>query len=320
MKASLSEFSMTELMGLAMRAKDKVVMLKMTEPSLSIFFEGGKPVFAVYRKLKGPEAFVAAMFVTEGEVEITPVTAECAIRRNLNVSFEELLARYNTEEAAFLEASAFVDSIDRTIEPMVILSRTQTFCIPNNQWSIMTSLLKGLSLREAALDAGTAEYMVIETVADFLRLGVISLGSYKEYSFGTADSVAEAGIIGESSSKPDLLDEDSRPTSTAHEQWVEKEFELAVTMFPIISDFVDNPEIDDDTIVINTDLFTLMAQQCGASFSRCLVGNLANESVNPVVMKVYVHNAVDQTAVSTGALFKLKVWSGSKISIKPLPD
>jgi len=316
MKASLSEFSMAELMGLAMRAKDKVVMLKMVEPSLSIFFEGGEPVFAVYRKLRGPEAFVAAMFVTEGEVEITPVATECTIRNNLNASFEELLARYNTEQAAFLEASAFIDSVDRTVEPMVILSRTQTFCIPNKQWNVMTSLLKGLSLREAALDAGVAEYMVIETVADFLRLGVISLGSYREESVVATDSLAGVGVVGGSN----LVEEEGEPTSSSDNHWVEKEFELTVTMLPIISDFVDNPEIDDDTIVINTDLFALMTQQCTASFSRCLVGNPNNESANPILMKVYVHSAVDQTAVSTAALFRLKVWSGSKISVKPLPD
>lgn len=320
MKASLSEFSMAELMGLAMRAKDKVVMLKMVEPSLSIFFEGGEPVFAVYRKLRGPEAFVAAMFVTEGEVEITPLATDCSIRNNLNASFEELLARYNAEQEAFLEASAFIDSIDRMVEPMVILSRTQTFCIPNKQWTVMTSLLKGLTLREAALDAGVAEYMVIETVADFLRLGVISLGNYKEQNVATADLVGGVGVVDESVAEPNLADEEGQQSLSEDSHWVEKEFQLTVTMLPIISDFVDNPEIDDDTIVINTDLFALMTQQCTTEFSRCLVGNPGNETANPILMKVYVHSAVDQTAVSTAALFRLKVWSGSKISVKPLPD
>jgi len=57
MKASLSEFSMSELMELARRAKDKVVVVKTDTPFLRVIFEGGEPVFAIYRNLKGERLF-----------------------------------------------------------------------------------------------------------------------------------------------------------------------------------------------------------------------------------------------------------------------
>jgi len=179
MKASLSEFSMSELMELARRAKDKVVVVKTDTPFLRVIFEGGEPVFAIYRNLKGREAFLASMFVDDGEVEITPIATEARIKKNLDATFDQLLSEFSREEEAYLEARSLVDSLERTVEPRFVLDKEQTLCIGKKEWNVLVALLKGMSLREAAADSGTAEYIVIETISTFLKLGALSLGQHK---------------------------------------------------------------------------------------------------------------------------------------------
>ena len=318
MKASLSEFSMSELMELARRAKDKVVVVKTDTPFLRVIFEGGEPVFAIYRNLKGREAFLASMFVDDGEVEITPIATQARIKKNLDATFDQLLRDFSREEEAYLEARSLVDSLERTVEARFVLDKEQTLCIGKKEWNVLVALFKGMSLREAAADSGTAEYIVIETISTFLKLGALSLGQHKpkedrqfiqsQIVSSLVDAAAQVGnrtlIADAVAATEDLISQET--------------FELRVSMFPIIADFLDNTEIDDQTIAINTNLFRDLSAQCGHSFTRCKVSNIGDSGVDSLVMKVYVHDAVEEAALSTAALFKLKVWSGSKVRVTPL--
>jgi len=303
MKASLSEFSMSELMELARRAKDKVVVVKTDTPFLRVIFEGGEPVFAIYRNLKGREAFLASMFVDDGEVEITPIATEARIKKNLDATFDQLLSEFSREEEAYLEARSLVDSLERT----------------EKEWNVLVALLKGMSLREAAADSGTAEYIVIETISTFLKLGALSLGQHKlkedqqviqsqivsslvdvAVEVGDRPLSADAVVATEDLIRQETAQSDSheikRPKSlvVTDTHIEEKDFELRVSMFPIIADFLDNTEIDDQTIAINTNLFRDLSAQCGHSFTRCKVSNIGDSGVDSLVMKVYVHDAVEK--------------------------
>lgn len=343
MKASLSEFSMSELMELARRAKDKVVLVKMDTPFLRVIFEGGEPVFAIYRNLKGGEAFLASMFVDDGEVVITPIATQARIKKNLDATFEQLLSKFTQKEEAYLEARSLVDSLDRTVEPRLVLDKEQTLRIGKKEWNVLVALLKGMSLREAATDSGTAEYVVIETISTFLKLGALSLGQHKpkedqqviqsQIVSSLVDVAAEVGdrpLRADAVAANEDLIRQETAQSESHEierpkslvvtdtQIDEEHFELRVSMFPIIADFLDNTEIDDQTIAINTNLFRDLSAQCGHSFTRCKVSNIDDSGADSLVMKVYVHDAVEEAALSTAALFKLKVWSGSKVRVTPL--
>lgn len=348
MKASLSEFSMVELMGLAKRAKDKVVALKMEDPFVRIIFEAGEPVFAVYRNLKGREAFLASMFIEDGEVEITPVVTQAKIRNNLNASFDELLNEFDAEQEVYAEARSLIDNLDNTVGASLVIGKDETIRVGQKEWSVLISVLKGLTLKEAAVESGTAEYIVVETVSNFLKLGLLSVNTFKQ-------SEDQQVFTEEISSQPSQIDPSSvalletdvdaitcdvlennkeftdtqtfQPESNAKEGEIEyqhdsaqlvEDFELKVTMLPIISDFLDNPEIDDETIVINEALFQDLVAHCGRTFSRCMVSNSKDEHTGPLIMKIYVHSAVEETAISTAALFRLKVWSGSTLKVKPL--
>jgi len=348
MKASLSEFSMAELMGLARRAKDKVVALKMEDPFVRIIFEAGEPVFAVYRDLKGREAFLASMFVEDGEVEITPIVTQAKIRSNLDASFDQLLSEFASEQEVYAEARSLIDNLDNTVGATLAIEKDETIRVGQKEWSVLISLLKGLTLKEAAVDSGTAEYMVVETVSNFLRLGLLSVNTSKQ-------SEEEQAFMEEIANQPlqtdfspvamveadvdamscDVLENNVEFTDTQtfqaesnlkegivedqhHSAQLVEDFELKVTMLPIISDFLDNPEIDDETIVINEALFQDLVARCGRSFGRCMVSNLKDEHTDPLIMKIYVHSAVEETAISTAALFRLKVWSGSAVRVKPL--
>lgn len=347
MKASLSEFNMAELMGLARRAKDKVVALKMEDPFVRIIFEAGEPVFAVYRGLKGREAFLASMFVEDGEVEITPIVTQAKIRSNLDASFDQLLSEFASEQEVYAEARSLIDNLDNTVGATLAIEKDETIRVGQKEWSVLISLLKGLTLKEAAVDSGTAEYIVVETVSNFLRLGLLSVNTFKQ----TEDEQAFTQEIANQSSQIDssvatldadvdamscdVLENNVEFTDTQtfqaesnikegivedrhHSAQLVEDFELKVTMLPIISDFLDNPEIDDETIVINEALFQDLVARCGRSFGRCMVSNLKDEHTDPLIMKIYVHSAVEETAISTAALFRLKVWSGSAVRVKPL--
>jgi hypothetical protein len=339
MRASLSEFPFYMLVDFARKVKDRVVMLSMDEPFVRIIFQDGEPSYAIYRKLKGDEAFIACLFQEVGEVEIKPINAQANIKGNIVSNFDSLMNEYEMRKVRYEDASHLVPDVKMCIESIRPMDPTQTLKLNRLQWKLLIMMLQGLSLEESARRAGVSDYLVKISAASMMESRLFSLAPVKEEKHGSIDKVAAAVEVPRLNEVTEEVDKEVVPDKSAeqiehqpplevsdqkvifgveHQEPPDREFELLVQLLPITGEFFDNPDVDDNTIVINLEFYNRIAKRFGSEFDRCVVMNTAVTSVPPVEMKVYRSSSVEQAAMSAGALFRLKVWSGSVIRIIPV--
>ena len=91
MLVDLKEFSMAEILDIAEKSRSDLVTLRMTDPHLFMVYGDGHVIYASYRKLLGEEAFLSALLLDEGVVEITHLSLDIRIRPNITYVYDELL-------------------------------------------------------------------------------------------------------------------------------------------------------------------------------------------------------------------------------------
>jgi len=148
MLVDLKEFSMAEILGIAEKSRGDLVTIRMKDPHLFMVYGDGHVIYASYRKLLGEEAFLSALLLDKGVVEITHLPLDIRIRPNITYVYDELLE----------EGSRRVEDFKSFLH-----------------WGIIVGAFKCLTIYDVAGVLRVSEYDIAKAALDLVKAGAITM-------------------------------------------------------------------------------------------------------------------------------------------------
>ena len=173
MLVNLEEFSMFEILGIAEKSRGDLVTLYMKNPHLFMVYSDGHVIFASYRKLLGEEAFLSALLLKKGQLEIKHLPLDIRIRPNITYTYEELLQEGTRREQDFESIMSRVGSLN--VVPKVCRQlKVEQLCVNWLHWGIIVGAFKGHTVYELADVLRVSEYELAKALLDLVESGAIT--------------------------------------------------------------------------------------------------------------------------------------------------
>lgn len=204
MLVDLKEFSMAEILGIAEKSRGDLVTLRMTDPHLFMVYGDGHVIYASYRKLSGEEAFLSALLLDEGVVEITHLSLDIRIRPNITYVYDELLQEGSKRVEEFRSMMAQLGSL-KVVPKVCRQLKVEELCINALHWGIIVGAFKGLTVYYLADVLRVSEYDLAKAVLDLVNVGAITM------SEGSHEPVVESVLVEKRSLGSQRLSEVKKP-------------------------------------------------------------------------------------------------------------
>jgi len=173
MLVDLEEFSMFEILGIAEKSRGDLVTLYMENPHLFMVYSDGHVIFASYRKLLGEEAFLSALLLKKGQLEIRHLPLDIRIRPNITYTYEELLQEGTRRAQDFESVISRVGNLN--VVPKVCRQlKVEQLCVNWLHWGIIVGAFKGLTVYDLADVLRVSEYDLAKALLDLVESGAIS--------------------------------------------------------------------------------------------------------------------------------------------------
>jgi len=173
MLVNLEEFSMFEILGIAEKSRGDLVTLYMKNPHLFMVYSDGHVIFASYRKLLGEEAFLSALLLKKGELEIRHLPLDVRIRPNITYTYEELLQEGTRREQDFESIVSRIGSLN-VVPKLCRQLKVEQLCVNWLHWGIIVGTFKGLTVYELADVLRVSEYELAKALLDLVESGAVS--------------------------------------------------------------------------------------------------------------------------------------------------
>ncbi len=174
MLVNLEEFSMLEIIGIAEKSKGDLVTIRMKDPHLFMVYGEGHVIYASYRKLLGEEAFLSALLVDKGIVEITHLPLDIRIRPNITYVYDELLEESSRRVEDFKSLIAQIGSL-KVVPNVCRELRVEQLNINGLHWGIIVGAFKGLTVYDVAGVLRVSEYDIAKAALDLVKAGAITM-------------------------------------------------------------------------------------------------------------------------------------------------
>ncbi|NPV88745.1 hypothetical protein HPY42_04420 [Coprothermobacteraceae bacterium] len=348
MIVDLREFSMMEVFGIAEKARGKIVALKMTAPHTFIVFANGRPQYASYRKVLGDEAFLAALLVESGEVEIVNLPNETSIRPNLGSNYEELLSQGEERTREFKMIKELIGDF-RQVPVMDFNLKVEQICFDALQWKLVAAGVRGTTLDEIVDLIKSTEYWVAKAAVSLLERGAIKLEKPLERKAEPTKTVtrpkqttpaAEKPIVPSSRlpgqplvSKSETPKVETPSKVTVEEGTTEQPkafsttvpsdapfFDYNVTVLPFTASMNVDELVDDRTLALNPGLYEELTLKIGSAFTEAYVLNPEKSDVEPILFKVKPIRDAKVASLTISAMLTLKAKNGQVLRIVPKLD
>lgn len=174
MLVNLEEFSMLEIIGIAEKSKGDLVTIRMKDPHLFMVYGDGHVIYASYRKLLGEEAFLSALLLDKGVVEITHLPLDIRIRPNITYVYDELLEEGSRRVEDFKSLIAQIGSL-KVVPNVCRELRVEQLNINGLHWGIIVGAFKCLTIYDVAGVLRVSEYDIAKAALDLVKAGAITM-------------------------------------------------------------------------------------------------------------------------------------------------
>jgi hypothetical protein len=174
MLVDLKEFCMAETLGIAEKSRGDLVTLRMRDPHLFMVYGDGHVIYASYRQLLGEEAFLSALLLDEGVVEITHLSLDTRIRPNITYVYDELIQEGSRRVKEFRSMMSQLGSL-KVVPKVCRQLKVKELCINALHWGIIVGAFKGLTLYYLADVLRVSEYDLAKAALDLVNVGAIAM-------------------------------------------------------------------------------------------------------------------------------------------------
>lgn len=204
MLVDLKEFSMHETLGIAEKSTGDLVTLRMRDPHLFMVYGDGHVIYASYRRLLGEEAFLSALLLDEGVVEITHLSLDIRIRPNITYVYDELIQEGSRRVEEFRSMMSQLGSL-KVVPKVCRQLKVEELCINALHWGIIVGAFKGLTLYYLADVLRVSEYDLAKAALDLVNMGAITMSEESH------EPVVESALVEKRSIESQRFSEVKKP-------------------------------------------------------------------------------------------------------------
>ena len=358
MLVNLEEFSMFEILGIAEKSRGDLVTLYMKNPHLFMVYSDGHVIFASYRKLLGEEAFLSALLLKKGELEIRHLPLDVRIRPNITYTYEELLQEGTRREQDFESIVSRIGSLN-VVPKLCRQLKVEQLCVNWLHWGIIVGTFKGLTVYELADVLRVSEYELAKALLDLVESGAVSTTADitepvvghtpVEGKIPTTEPVVgqvRATVVtnrfteqhaGQTARNPFTRQESKdRPVVTPLKKSNEingrsrgeasekppavsaNGINAKVSVLPFGASLGSGDAINDTCLAVSSDLFQQIIEKFGEHVTDAYVLNPEKPDLGPLLVKLVPSRQVASAALTVGAFLKLGAKNGQTLTILPV--